>query len=398
MKIAMITPGFLPVPAVQGGAVEVLIQYLIEGNEKKQNCHIDLYTTTSQKINEEIYNHTDIIKIEPSFCTKTKNALMNKIYQVFKTKKWRTSYGREVVKKIGSNKYDYVVIHNNLMAYRDIYEKTNNKDNLIYVAHNNVNDGDENHKIIAELIAKTAVKILTVSEYLKKQFLQICDTKNIDVFYNCIDLEKYSKCISEAEKNSLRKKYGIKKDDFVFIFSGRLDIYKGILELVKAFNRIKKDNIKLLIVGKSWFDDSANNDSFTEELKIVADESKKNIVFTGFIKPSFMPKVYQASDCLVVPSIWEEPFGVVALEGMASKLPLIVTNSGGLMEIVDENCSYIIDKGNSIVDNLEKVMRAVLEETQISKEKGVNAYDKLLKRKEFHKENYYNTFCEKIGL
>ena len=394
----MITPGFLPVPDVQGGAVEVLIQYLIEGNEKKQNCHIDLYTTTNKDINEALYNYTDIIKIEPSFYTKAKNALVNKMYHLLKIKKWRTSYGREVVKKIGSKKYDYVVIHNNLMAYRDIYEKTNNKDNLIFVVHNNVNDGDENHRIIAELIAKTAKKILTVSEFSKNNFLELCRTDNIDVFYNCIDLKEYSNFISKEERNSLRDKYGLNKEDFVFIYSGRLDKYKGVLELIKAFNKIQKSNVKLLIVGKSWFDEKKEKSDFEKELIRNAKESKNRIVFTGFIEPTFMPQIYQITDCLIVPSMWEEPFGVVALEGMASKIPLIVTNSGGLLEIVDDSFAYIVNKETDVVSNLVKTMELVLNNPQIAGEKGSFGYSALLKREEFDKKNYYDIFLKKIGI
>lgn len=397
MNIAMITPGMLPVPAVNGGAVEVLIQYLIEGNEKEKNYSIDLYTVANNELGGIKYNHTNIIEISPSFFTKAKNIVINNIYRLFGIKKWRTSYGRAVVKKMNKQKYDYVVVHNNLMAYRDIYEKTDNKDNLVYVLHNNADDGDENHRIIVELVAKTAKKILAVSEHTKKDFLSLCYTDNIDVLYNCIDEEKYLNRITEKERSILRGKYGISEEDFVFLYSGRLDVYKGVLELIESFNTIKKQNVKLLIVGESWFDKKSKSDQYTNSLVKAAEKSKEQIIFTGFINPCDMPSIYQISDCLVIPSIWEEPFGVVALEGMASKVFLIVTNSGGLMEIVDEKCAFIVNKEKNMVDDLAEKMNFLLDDDQVREEKIAAGYRVFNSRMDFHKECYYGNFCRKIG-
>lgn len=62
------------------------------------------------------------------------------------------------------------------MAYRDIYEKTANKNNLIYVLHNNIGD-DPNHIIIIKLIGKTTRKVLAVSNYTKNDFIKITGSK-----------------------------------------------------------------------------------------------------------------------------------------------------------------------------------------------------------------------------
>lgn len=398
MKIAMITPGYLPVPAVHGGAVEILIQRLIEGNENFRKNQIDLYTIDDEQLSNVEYENTKIIRLKIGRRLKVLNRIVNYLYKIFKMKKYTTSYSRAVVREIKNKTYDYVIVQNNLMAYRDIYEKTNNRNNLIVLLHNDINIKDENHVILAKLIAKTAKKILTVSNHTKNHFLSIsgCEKANVDVLYNCIDIEQYQKNIDAEDVDALKRKYGITKDDFVFMYSGRVDVYKGVIELVKAFNRLHNKQVKLLIVGKSWFGDKKINDEYLNRLKKEAEKQRSNIIFTGFVNPDDIYKIYKLADCLAIPSLWEEPFGVVALEGMASKLPLIVTKSGGLMEFVDSSCALIIEKDKKIVERLVQAMEYAVEHRQELKEVGKNGYTKVLEKREFDKNNYYQIFLKKI--
>ena len=131
MKIAMITPGYLPVPAVKGGAVEVLIEELLKGNETENKCTIDCYTIDDENIKKRCYRNTNIKVVNIKTFTRIRNKIVNSLYALFKIKKWRTSFSRELIKLLKKESYDYIVIHNNTMAYRDIYEKTANKNNLI---------------------------------------------------------------------------------------------------------------------------------------------------------------------------------------------------------------------------------------------------------------------------
>ena len=108
--------------------------------------------------------------------------------------------------------------------------------------------------------------------------------------------------------------------------------------------------------------------------------------------------MYQISDCLVVPSIWEEPFGVVALEGMASSLPLIVTNSGGLMEIVDDKCAFVVNKEQDIVNNLTANMDEMMINKEKSKKMGKYAREYVIKNPEYDSKKYFSYFCQKIDV
>lgn len=398
MKIAMITPGYLPVPAVNGGAVEVLIEYLLDGNENNNEIKIDCYTVENAQLEKYHYKNTKIIQIKIKKITQIINKIVNIYYKIFKINKWRTSFSREIISKIKKEKYDYVVVHNNLMAYRDIYEKTQNKKNLIYVLHNIDGEDDINHVILAKLIGKTAKIVLAVSNYVKKEFDRISESNISTVLYNCIDIELYSKKIANDIVIKKREELGIEKDDFVFIYSGRIDVYKGVLELIKAFKKVDYNNKKLLIVGKSWFDKKDKQDKYTNSLVKESEDICEDVIFSGFIAPHNMPLMYQISDCLVVPSVWEEPFGVVALEGMASGLPLIVTDSGGLTEVVDKKCAFILDKEEKLVDNLVNKMKKIISEKKLAKEMGEHGRKRVIEVPEFHKDNYFNNFCQKTNI
>ena len=65
MKLAIFAPNVLPVPAIEGGAVEELTTYIIEENEQKHNYDIDLYTIDNgDQLTDLVYNYTNIIRIK----------------------------------------------------------------------------------------------------------------------------------------------------------------------------------------------------------------------------------------------------------------------------------------------------------------------------------------------
>ena len=193
----------------------------------------------------------------------------------------------------------------------------------------------------------------------------------------------------------MRAEYGISSKDFVFIYSGRIDIYKGVWELVKAFKKINREDVKLLVVGKSWFGEENVKDEYTCKVQKEAEKVRNKIIFTGFVNPDKMPLMYQIADCLVVPSIWEEPFGVVALEGMASGLPLIVTNSGGLPEIVNDKCAVIVNKEKDIVNNLTDEMNKMMINEAKAKKMGECARETVQSNLEYDSRNYFGLFLKK---
>ncbi|MGK7394477.1 MAG: glycosyltransferase family 4 protein [Candidatus Cyclobacteriaceae bacterium M3_2C_046] len=140
--------------------------------------------------------------------------------------------------------------------------------------------------------------------------------------------------------NLFNRKTSIKKDrDFVFM--GRLVSDKGADMAIKAiFELIKSDyrDITLTLVGNG--PEMENLQALAKDLNI-----KKNIQFTGALKGENLVNCLNEHKYILVPSVWEEPFGNVVLEGMACGCLPIVSNGGGLPDAVGQ-AGIIFERGN----------------------------------------------------
>jgi glycosyltransferase involved in cell wall biosynthesis len=152
-----------------------------------------------------------------------------------------------------------------------------------------------------------------------------------------------------SNDTDLKEKLGIKSNNFVFIFVGRLVGDKGINELVKAFDifQINHQNCNLLLVG----DYETHLDPLKQEtLKII--ETNENIISVGF--QSEVRPFFAISDCLVFPS-YREGFPNVVMQAGAMGLPCIVTNINGCNEIIHDGLNgYLIPVKNvrAIIDKM----------------------------------------------
>lgn len=137
---------------------------------------------------------------------------------------------------------------------------------------------------------------------------------------------------TEMERQSIRQKYGFGTNERIILYAGRLELGKGIVELVKAFKNIRKTlpNVRLVIAGNGNF-----NNALEE-----ANPEWNHIIYTGFIPKKLLYELYAIAEVGVVPSFHEE-FGYVAAEMMLHKLPVIINNTMGLKEIT-ENGKYAI--------------------------------------------------------
>ena len=137
------------------------------------------------------------------------------------------------------------------------------------------------------------------------------------------------------KKNILRKKYNINQDYKIILYVGRINIDKGLFDLVKSFNYIKRDFPKtsLIFVGPE------DGLSIQKIKNLVKDDFKKDFYYFHFTKnpEEFM----NLADVLCLPS-YREGFGQVVIEAAACKLPAVVSNIYGLKDSVKNNFSGTI--------------------------------------------------------
>jgi glycosyltransferase involved in cell wall biosynthesis len=194
---------------------------------------------------------------------------------------------------------------------------------------------------------------------------------------NGVDVKKFVLDHTNKEKGiSFRKKHDIDKDTIVFVFVGRINIDKGIVELFNAFEMIKFSgkNVKLIIAGPLERDDAIPDAIFYKIIK------NKDVVLLG--KVNDVVEVYAASDVLVLYS-HREGFGNVVIEASSMGLATIVADIPGLKDTTEHMKSGIIVKPNS-VDSLVKAMLFYIEQPCYIKHHGDYGKDRILKHFTFN--------------
>ena len=242
----------------------------------------------------------------------------------------------------------------------------------------------------AKQIKETYDTIFSISNYINNRVKEINSKEcKLKVLYNGIDFNKFD--TEKYNKLELRKKYGFKEDDFIFIYSGRLAKEKGVKELIEAFCKVNNNSAKLLIVGRK----QKGQERYYEELLKIAKIKKENIIFKGYVEYEKMPELYNIADIGIIPSICNEAFGLSTIECLACGNPVVVSNMGALPEIINNaKCGKIAIYDENYVENLKENMIYFL---NLEREKIENLKkEAVTTAKKYTKEIYIQNFLKLI--
>lgn len=121
-------------------------------------------------------------------------------------------------------------------------------------------------------------------------------------------------------------------DTITFGFIGQINEAKGIEVLLKSFLKLERySNWKLIIAGTT-------NNQYLTKLKTI--NNSANIEFWGYVNSNTF---YNNIDVLIVPSLWEEPFGRVVIEGLIHEKIVFGSNRGGIKELLQNNKDFIFE-------------------------------------------------------
>lgn len=175
--------------------------------------------------------------------------------------------------------------------------------------------------------------------------------KNYKVISNGLEIPQEDMLTNEII--DVRNKLLGVNDEIVIALVGRINKWKGQFILSEAFYNLTKKhtNLKLIFVGSTTDNQLFILKDLTSKIKEYNIENKVKIIpFQSNIN-----KVWSAIDIAVVPSVEPEPFGLVAVEAMLAKKPVIAFNHGGLTEIVKHNSTGFLVEPN----NLEELIKAI---------------------------------------
>lgn len=350
-SICMILPGKLPIPNIRGGAIETLITILLNQNEIYGGVYFIIVSAWAEGVEKAAakYKNAEFhyVKIRNGLVKKTIN-FINYLIAVTagNIDFFKTPFHCDIEKVICGINADAVVVEHGVYKHFEFLRKYYSREQLYLHLHGTGPMPDRRTR-------ETFGHVITVSEFVK--YLYVDGFRNyhtkFHVCLNGIDDVNFSKRITREERLEIRKKFGVLETDLLILYCGRLVHEKGVKELIKGVLETRNENIKLLIIGSSNFQDGRTTD-YVKKLKGMIQGHEKQIFFTGYVPNDQLYKYYQSADMQTVCSICEEAGSLVNVEGMMSGLPLIVTDSGAISEYTDENCCDVIHKYNSL--NSEK--------------------------------------------
>ena len=390
-KICIILPEEYPVPATKGGAVETLVNRIIDENEKENKLDITCVTRYEKNayIKSKEYKNTKFVffRMYPNIkLFRFAVRVINNIFLKITKKNFKNIiHCNRLYKKIKDQEFDYVLIEGgDPIGFEKLLKHYDKEKRLIHFHGGNAVGTKEYDELFGEFIV--------LNNFMLDKFTEnkIISKDRVYIVRNGIDVERFLNDITEDEKRDLRKKYGIKDDEILIIFCGRLMWEKGVKELILAIKKLKNiSNIKLLIVGSSSFG-AKNKTKYEEEIFNISKDIQDKIVFSGFIHNSEMNKIYQIADIAVVPSLWEDASPLVVVEEMASGLPIIATRSGGIPELVGDN-ALLVERDEQIVENLSKDIEILINNPQMRKEFSING--RKISEK-YTVQSFYKNFVE----
>ncbi|MBI4257679.1 MAG: glycosyltransferase family 4 protein [Thaumarchaeota archaeon] len=198
-------------------------------------------------------------------------------------------------------------------------------------------------------LAREAWRIICCSGYMASEISSNLSAPNskIDVIPNGVNLQEFR---GEYDKKAFRAKFALPNERLV-LFVGRLVHEKGARILVEAIPHVLKTvDAKFVIVGEGYLREQLL--AKTNEMGV----SHKTLI-SGFLDTPTVKSLFRTADVCVVPSLYE-PFGIVALEAIAAKTPLVTTGTGGLGEIVqhDRHAVLVHPSAQSVAWGITKIL------------------------------------------
>jgi len=187
-------------------------------------------------------------------------------------------------------------------------------------------------------------RIIAVSHFIKRELIGVgVDDRKIAVIHHGVDEKAYSPHVSTKE---VLKKYPILKSGRVIFHPARMGLGKGCDVSIKALRLVKEKypDVVLILAGTKNIVDwgSTQQKDIAYMINLVEFFNlRKNVLIDAFPLCD-MPSLYAASDVCVYPSTSSEPFGLTMLEAMASGKPMVVTDAGGMPEIIKDGINGFV--------------------------------------------------------
>lgn len=213
--------------------------------------------------------------------------------------------------------------------------------------------------------------------------------------YNGVDIERFKPHWEVPHlRQDIRNRLGIKESEFVVLFVGRISIEKGVEHFIKGALLLRDiKNIRFFVIGE--IAKKGERKTYADAVMEMAKPLGNKITFTGVFPPSKIHLLYLAGDVIVLPSIFNESFSMVTIEAMASGLPVVVTNKGGVKEYITDGVNGLFINEPCLEDAIVNKIELIMSDTKLKSELGRAGRETVEQRFSWNRiasdvENLYN--------
>lgn len=351
-RIAIVLPELLPVPPVQGGAVE---HWVDEISRRYPTPDADI-TIVSRPAGPEGHPHPGIdhVGVPWTRMERAAKSLRDRLGRrspldpLLKMQNvW--SYGRRALGALRGpgelDGFDVVCIQNepNLLAMLP----RRRGQRVVLHMHNDHLTARAFRPVYARALAK-ADAVICVSDHIRQRAAA--------AFPDHAD--RFAVVVNGTDPDTFRPRHdgdeplpAVVRDlagRTVILYAGRLVEQKGVHVLIEAFRALAAadPSATLVIAGSSFFGGAAVT-PYQRALAAAAADIGDRIVFTGFVPHATLKHLYARADLVVLPSVWDEPCSLTVIEAMASGAALIVTRVGGNPELVGDDAGVLVPPGDA---------------------------------------------------
>jgi len=350
MRLAFICTEKNPVPALRGGAIQVMIDGITPFISQKSSLTIisvsDPDLPVRQKVQGVNYIRLPKMRYASGISKYLKSAVPFDVIHVFNRPKTVSLF------KQACPKTRFVLsLHNEMFHVKKITD------------------------LESEKCLKSVERIVTVSNYIARTVSSRYPTAagKIQTLYSGADLDRFRPIWAfPPSRPELRRRLGLTGKK-VILFVGRLSIKKGPHILIEAFKMIASshpDTVLVIVGGRHFSDDTV--DEYVQRLYNLSKPMRDRIIFTKHTSPRDIHEYYAGADLFVCPSQWQEPLARVHYEAMAAGLPIITTNRGGNAEVISNGYNGIVVKNYSNPVAFAKVLDFILSKPAMALKLGKN--------------------------
>lgn len=355
-SVAVVSPGLLPIPPVLGGSVETVMQKMAEVAGTQFDIDIFGPTHSSLPVRQRIGN-------------------LN--YYRFPANEY-PKYFHMVRTCLNSKRYDIIQVENRPLFIPKA-KRANPNSRFVCSLHSLIHTNEKLVRPEMTLkIFRQCDKILVYSKFMSRKiagmFPQIAD--KLHYIHLATEPERFKPCwdpLMREKARNLKKKMGIPADRKIVLFAGRVIPKKGVHILLRAMEQVLRryPECCFVILGSGWYG-SKRTSPYITELRQQAGKIAGKTYFTNYVLPHEVPGYFAMADVFVCPSQWDEPFGLVNVEAMASGIPVVASSRGGIPEIVTNGVNGFLVNNENKPQSFVRHILTILKNPELARSLGQN--------------------------